>query len=84
MTPTDKVRAALELGRKMSEYHGTFEDDAQIDEALSLMEGHVIVPVEPTEEMRIAWNTSDGNYESYFSAKYYSRMIAPYVKGGTE
>ena len=84
---TDKVRAALELGRKMSEYHGTFEDDAQALEALSLLDGMVLVPVEPSDEMaRNAFVDPASAPEHAVKGlkEDYRHMIAPYVKGGTE
>jgi len=61
MTPTDKVRAALERGIELLE---PFEESGLLGnealtlhrEALSELDGCVIVPVEPTREMiKSAW-----------------------------
>ena len=37
---------------------------------------YVRVPVEPTDEMRKAWNVAERNSESYFSEHGYRAMIA--------
>lgn len=38
--------------------------------------GFALVPLEPTEAMRAAWNSHPGNDESYFSPLFYKAMIA--------
>lgn len=76
-TPTDKVRAALERACIWD-----VEGAEYYREALRELEGHVIVPVEPTAAMGLAWNKAAMDCASYFSTAYYKAMIAPYVKGG--
>lgn len=80
-TPIDKVRAALEYAA-----HEATNDywREQYKKTLSLLEDHVIVPVEPTVAMGLAWNKAAMDCASYFSTAYYKAMIAPYVKGGAE
>lgn len=39
-------------------------------------EGWKLVPIEPTEEMRKAWNCSTGNGVSYFNSAYYKAMLS--------
>lgn len=74
-TPTDKVRAALERACIWD-----VEGAAYYREALRELDGKVIVPVEPTVAMGLAWNKAAMDCASYFSTAYYKAMIAPYIK----
>ncbi len=74
-TKTDKIRAALEAALS--------DDQPYIDrckEAISELDGCVIVPVEPTEEQI---NTVLGNngIGPITARSAYIKMIAPYVNG---
>lgn len=48
---------------------------------LAIPEGYALVPIEPTEEMRKAWNRSTDNSESYFSTNSWKAVIAVAQKG---
>jgi hypothetical protein len=54
MTPIERVRAALELAKSMDDL--TDAEFVLLDDALSELDGCVIVPMEPTREMiKSAW-----------------------------
>lgn len=95
MTPIDKVRAALEIalwrhddGQQGYQLHP--ENAERIREALSQLDGMVLVPVEPTELMLMKGESAHlipylddtplpDTRESVINI--YRAMIAPYVKG---
>ena len=87
-TPTDKVRAALELGRNLSRVHDFKNSEAAFIEALSELDGKVLVPVEPTEESLVMGFGTHYRLDTELGREKavadYRAMIAPYVKGGTE
>lgn len=94
-TPTEKVRAALVDSRAVFERlkHGKPEDHIyhllhkNCVAAESALEGMVLVPVEPTIEMRDAavklvdgpWDVA--RFDIHDAEDVYKLMIAPYVKG---
>lgn len=91
MTPIEKVRAALEYYAGFERnIDGTEDADSikqyapRAKEALSELDGMVLVPVEPTEAMlECIWPASIGlgANKSTVVAAWYEKMIAPYVKG---
>lgn len=76
-TPTDRVRAAL--SKALNDSNNIFIRDL-LAEALSELDGMVLVPVEPTVAMGLAWNKAAMDCASYFSTAYYKAMIKPYIK----
>lgn len=78
-TPADKIRAALEYAyENLSQIDG---DDEVIKEALSLLEGKVIVPVELTEGhvRKVFPDWAPGSLAIRAMQEEYRAMIAPYV-----
>lgn len=91
MTPIERVREALEDIVHAAFEHGnkclsgkTLDPDGELlgaaKEALHELEGKVLVPVEPTVAMGLAWNKAAMDCASYFSTAYYKAMIKPYIK----
>ena len=87
-TPTDKIRAALESLIKYAEwqmsegsdYHPTLRSAVgEAKEALSELDGMVLVPVEPTADMLI--KGQDAYSGSGRVTPIWNAMIAPYVNG---
>lgn len=72
LSKTDKIRAALEFAKSMDDL--TDAEFVLLDDALSELDGYVIVPVEPTEEQMILGLGWSGHAA-------YRKMIAPYVNG---
>ena len=73
----DKVRAALEHAKSCARNEYSMH---VYKEALSELSGKVLVPVEPTVAMGLAWNKAAMDCASYFSTAYYKAMIRPYIK----
>lgn len=97
MTPTDKVRAALEaaywfinasevelkeIGKSRVYFLDRFHENMPNLEALRELDGMVIVPVEPTPLQVREGVKSDDLQTGYERCRHiYAAMIAPYVKG---
>lgn len=81
---TDKVRAALEDAMHNARDGHSYDAYLTIRDTLRELDGKVLVPVEPTVAMGLAWNKAAMDRASYFSTAYYKAMIAPYVEGETE
>lgn len=92
-TPTNQIRTALKAiaaGRPENPIGDpwAFYDDLVnlAKEALPLLDGHVLAPREPTEEMLLAAirapnGTRKGNLKELLTIEY-KAMIAPYVPEG--
>lgn len=62
---------------KLAEIQPTEHDHPTRPEpGVAVPAGWKLVPIEPTAEMRLAWNTHPGNAESYFSPALYRAMLA--------
>lgn len=89
-TPTDRVRAALEVALRESKAQPGLRQ--LVKQALSELDGMVLVPVEPTKEMLrtggdvcLGAGGYYGEYNIYCgndnADTIYRAMIAPYVEG---
>lgn len=82
MTPTDRVRAALKYAKDHLPAHHMHHG---LDYAISLLDGHVLVPIEPTFDQLMEANDavrkSKAEIKDVFAISYRA-MIAPYVRRG--
>lgn len=92
-TPTDRVRAALEIVRELRLPNDSYVHEVfpEIDEALRELDGKVLVPVEPIGPMIMygihAHEKNDDLPDIGLGPKcvgIYRAMIAPYVRGDKE
>lgn len=82
---TDKVWAALEVAKSIAQEFEMVREYQQFKEALRELEGHVIVPVEPTEAQidRVFPHSGNADFNDirYEVRENYRAMIAACVKG---
>lgn len=82
-TPIDKVQAALEYALREDYSVNGVECCRLLQEALSELDGMVLVPIDPTEAMKWAVVNAPGQVitkNPVWNEACYAAMIAPYVK----